>query len=278
PSSAGKTTFSKRLAWHLEQAGAQTLAISTDDFFVGDARNPRDADGKLDYEHLNAIDLDLLNTCLSDLLAGREAHLPRFDFHTHAPFPERHPARLPAGAFAIIEGLHSLNPALTPAIPASAKHTILADTATNPYGLPAGREGLATPGQRGPGAAEAPATVPHGTPQRLIRRLIRDAKYRGRDAAATIAIWPSVTAGEARWIRPFANLADETFDTSLPSEPSFLRPYAEPALAAIPPSSPSHATAQGLLALLSQFPPLDAAPVPPFSILREYIGGSGIEY
>lgn len=262
PSSAGKTTFAKRLAWHLQQLGAETLAISTDDYFVGDALNPRDGNGNLDYEHIGAINLELLNDNLADLLAGRAALMPRFDFHVHAPAPERHEARLPDGAFAIIEGLHSLNPDLTPAIPASAKHLILADTVTDPY---------ATGGGARRDAVCAGA-------QRLIRRIIRDAQHRGRSAADTILIWPSVRAGEERWIRPFVQRAAEIFDTSLPGEPNILRPFAEPALKAIAPSSPAFETARGLLELLAAFPPVGDDDVPPYSILREYIGGSSIQY
>lgn len=305
PSSAGKTTFAKRLCWHLEQAGASTLAVSTDDFFVGDALNPRDEKGNLDYEHIKAINLDLLNSNLADLLAGRVALMPKFDFHVHAPMPERHEARLPDGAFIIIEGLHSLNPALTPAIPDGAKHLILADTITNPYApagsvhpqlhskpapssgadsaathyaAPAGavRPQLHSKSAPPSGAARPPA-VPSGA-QRLIRRIIRDAQYRGRGAAETILLWPSVVAGEERWIRPFVGNADETFDTSIPDEPGILRPFAEPALAAIGESSPAYATAQGLLDLMAPFTPQDATDVPSYSILREYIGGSSIQY
>ena len=277
PSSAGKTTFAKRLCWHLEQAGASTLAVSTDDFFVGDALNPRDEKGNLDYEHIKAINLDLLNSNLADLLAGRVALMPKFDFHVHAPMPERHEARLPDGAFIIIEGLHSLNPALTPAIPDGAKHLILADTITNPY-TPAGsvRPQLHSKPAPSNGAAR-PSAVPSGA-QRLIRRIIRDAQYRGRGAAETILLWPSVVAGEERWIRPFVGNADETFDTSIPDEPGILRPFAEPALAAIGESSPAYATAQGLLDLMAPFAAKDATDVPSYSILREYIGGSSIQY
>ena len=278
PSSAGKTTFAKRLCWHLEQAGASTLAVSTDDFFVGDALNPRDEKGNLDYEHIKAINLDLLNSNLADLLAGRVALMPKFDFHVHAPMPERHEARLPDGAFIIIEGLHSLNPALTPAIPDGAKHLILADTITSPYAAPAGSVCPQLHCKPAPSSEAArPPAVPSGA-QRLIRRIIRDAQYRGRGAAETILLWPSVVAGEERWIRPFVGNADETFDTSIPDEPGILRPFAEPALAAIGESSPAYATAQGLLHLMAPFAAKDATDVPSYSILREYIGGSSIQY
>lgn len=261
PSSAGKTTFAKRLARHLEWIGAETLAISTDDYFVGDAKNPRDADGNLDYEHLNAIDLEQLNDNLSGLLAGRTVSMPRFDFTKHAPAAERHEEKLGHDAFAIIEGLHSLNPELTPAIPADAKYVILADTATDPYAIAANGAQDAIPGGR-----------------RLVRRIIRDAQYRGRNAEDTILRWKSVLAGEERWIRPFTCNAAEIFDSSLPYEPAVLRQFAAPALSAIKSDSPSHSVASSLLELLSAFEPLDSASIPPYSILREYIGGSCIHY
>ena len=193
PSSAGKTTFAKRLQFHLESNGATTLAISTDDYFVGDSRNPRDAYGNLDYEHIRAMDLDMLNANLVDLLAGRKTLLPRFDFLRHEPSAEKREAQLPEGAFAIIEGLHSLNPELTPLVPKEAKHLILADTLTDPFEVCPGAE---------------------AGDQRLIRRIIRDSKYRGRGAADTIRLWASVRAGEERWIQPFTGNAETTFDTT----------------------------------------------------------------
>ena len=257
PSSAGKTTFAKRLQFHLESNGATTLAISTDDYFVGDSRNPRDANGNLDYEHIRAMDLDMLNANLVDLLAGRKTLLPRFDFLRHEPAAEKREAQLPEGAFAIIEGLHSLNPELTPLVPKEAKHLILADTLTNPF--------AACPG------AEV-------GDQRLIRRIIRDSKYRGRSAADTIRLWASVRAGEERWIQPFTGNAETTFDTTLAYEPSVLRMFAAAPLAEIDDSSPAYPVSRRLLSLLEGFKALDPSPVPPYSILREYIGGSIIQY
>lgn len=258
PSSAGKTTFAKRLLFHMERAGGSTLTISTDDYFVGDTRNPRDADGNLDYEHIRAMDLDLLNANLVDLIAGRTAMLPRFDFLRHEPMPERHGARLQGDdSFVIIEGLHSLNPELTPLIAPAAKFLILADTVTTPFP---------------PDSAAEPGD------QRLIRRIIRDASYRGRSAEDTIKLWDSVRAGEDRWIRPFKGNAQTVFDTTLDYEPGVLKGYASPALAAIAADSPAADTARRLAALLDDAAPLDDTPVPPYSILREYIGGSIIEY
>ncbi len=257
PSSAGKTTFAKRLTHHLNNNGIGTLVISTDDYFVGDALNPRDKNGNLDYEHIKAIDLDQLGANLRDLIAGRPAVLPRFDFHTHAPAKEGHEERLPDGSVIVIEGLHSLNPELTPSIPAAQKHLIFADTATNLYD-------------------EIPLSKP--ADGRLIRRIIRDSKYRSRGAEETIGLWQSVCDGEEKWIRPFTGNAAETFDTTLAYEPGVLRHYAEPLLSAISPASPAYIEARRLLGSLTHFKVGDEEGIPGYSILREYIGGSIIQY
>lgn len=258
PSSAGKTTFAKRLAHHLERNGSPTLSISTDDYFVGDALNPRDENGNLDYEHIRAMDLYKLNDNLVDLVAGREAILPRFDFQRHMPMEEGFPARLGEGAFVIVEGLHSLNPELTPRIPAAEKAIIMADTSTDPF---AGIDGA------------------HFGDQRLIRRIIRDKNYRNRSAAGTIGLWESVRAGEERWIRPFVGYAQETFDTTLPYEPAVLRLFALPLLQELFDNPEVADTARRLAGLLELFEPIeDATPIPSYSILREYIGGSSIQY
>lgn len=256
PSSAGKTTFAKRLQHHLERDGASTLAISTDDYFVGDELNPRDSQGRLDYEHIRAMDLELLNDNLVDLIAGRTAMLPKFDFHRHAPMEERTPAQLSSGdSFIIIEGLHSLNPELTPHVGAECKFLVLADTVSSPF--PSGAE-------------EAD--------QRLVRRIIRDSKYRGRSAEDTILLWDSVRAGERRWIRPFVGNAEYTFDTTLPYEPGVLKNFIEPELRKIGPGSPAAPAARRLMALFGGVEPIDPALPPPYSILREYIGDSIIQY
>ena len=257
PSSAGKTTFAKRLTFHLNQNGIGTLVVSTDDYFVGDERNPRDADGNLDYEHLHAMDIEKLNADLVDLVAGRPAMMPRFDFTRHAPAAEGHEERLPDGAVIVIEGLHSLNPELTPNIPLDEKFLVLADTISSPFNDMDGAE---------PGDG------------RLIRRIIRDGKYRNRSAADTITLWPSVCAGERRWIRPFEGNAEFVFDTTLPYEPAVLRRYATPLLEAIGEDSPAFPAARRLLGLLSSFEARGDEGIPGYSILREYIGGSIIQY
>ncbi len=257
PSSAGKTTFAKRLTYHLGKLGVGTLVVSTDDYFVGDERNPRDENGNLDYEHIRAMDLDRLNANLADLVAGREALLPRFDFTRHAPAAEGHVERLKPGEVVVIEGLHSLNPELSPAIPDDDKFLLLADTITSPFNEVEGAE---------PGDG------------RLIRRIIRDGQFRGRPADSTIRLWPSVCAGESRWITPFRGNADFVFDTTLAYEPAVLKKFAVPLLEAIDAGSPSRPTADRLLDDLACFDERDDTGIPGFSILREYIGGSIIQY
>lgn len=257
PSSAGKTTFSKRLAFHLGEHGVKTLAISTDDYFVGDERNPRDENGNLDYEHIQAMDLARLNENLLDLASGKEATLPRFDFHNHAPMAEGRVERLGSGEFIIIEGLHCLNPELTPQLPAELKAVIRADTVTDAFHGVAGA---------------------HEGDQRLVRRIIRDMKYRGRSPSDTIDLWKTVRAGEERWIRPYEGNAETVFDTTLPYEPGVLRTYALPALAKVAGGTSAAATALRLASALESFAPVDSAEIPGYSILREYIGGSIIEY
>lgn len=257
PSSAGKTTFAKRLTFHLKNDGIAPLVISTDDYFVGDARNPRDENGKLDYEHIRAMDLEKLNEDLLNLMAGKTVTIPRFDFEKHAPAEVGHDEHLEAGGVIIIEGLHSLNPELTPRISDSSKFLILVDTVSSPFNDLEG----AKPGDG-----------------RLIRRIIRDSKYRGRKPTDTIRLWDSVRAGEIRWIQPFERNAEYIFDTTLPYEPGVLKYYASPLLESIPNDDPSYAKAQQLLELMEEFKEAPEHGIPGFSILREYIGGSCIEY
>lgn len=257
PSSAGKTTFAKRLTYHLTNDGISPLVISTDDYFVGDEKNPRDENGNLDYEHIRAMDLEKLNEDLLNLLDGKTVTVPRFDFERHAPAEIGHQEHLDDGGVIIIEGLHSLNPELTPRIPMDSKFLILVDTISSPFNE---LEGAAT----GDG--------------RLIRRIIRDSKYRGRRPTDTIRLWESVRAGEIRWIQPFEKNAEYVFDTTLPYEPGVLKFYAAPLLRAIASDDPSYAKAQQLLSLLDEFTEAPEDGIPRFSILREYIGGSCIEY
>lgn len=256
-SSAGKTTFAKRTTFHLNRNGIGTLVISTDDYFVGDKKNPIGDDGKPDYEHIRAIDLERLNSDLSDLIAGKKVFLPHFDFASHEPSEEVTEAKLGSDSVIIIEGLHSLNEELTPAIPDNQKFLILADTISSPFSML--QDAMASDG-------------------RLIRRIIRDSKYRGRTPENTILLWDSVCEGEEKWIRPFVGNAEFVFDTTLSYEPMVLKRLAIPLLAQIPSSSGASKTARRLEKLLSIFRECGDEDIPGYSILREYIGGSVLKY
>lgn len=257
PSSAGKTTFAKRLTASLSGNGTGALAISTDDYFVGDAKNPRDENGKLDYEHIKAIDLDALNRDLASLIKGDEVLLPVFDFAARAPSKLKRKASLPGNSVLVIEGLHSLNPELTGAVPQSKKVMIMADTFASAFTILDGAE---------PGDG------------RLVRRIIRDSSYRGRRPDETLSVWPSVLEGEYRWIRPFERNAEFFFNTYLAFEPCVLKHYAARLLSSVPSSCGAFGKAQSLLSMISSFSDAGDEGIPGYSILREYIGGSSIEY
>jgi len=258
PSSAGKTTTAKRLCTHLRVNGLKPFVIGTDDFFVGDERNPRDADGNLDYEHIEAVDLARLNDVLASLIAGRETILPVFNFKLRRSFDQPEPQRLPPGGVIIIEGIHSLNPRLTAQLPDDTKFRLFVSALT----------------QLGIDRNHRIST----TDNRLIRRMVRDNSHRGRPARETLAMWPSVQRGEHRWIFPFQHRADAMFNTALDYEIAVLKNFAAPLLNQVKPSHPEYAEARRLTNLLANFLPIDDALVPGYSILREYIGGSQLKY
>ena len=258
PSSSGKTTSAKRITTHLRVLGLRPFLISTDDYFVGDERNPRDENGKLDYEHIHAMDLDLLNDNLLGLLAGEEVEMPRFDFKTHNPFPERVKARLAPGQVIIMEGIHCLNPELTARIPREQKFLIYISALTQL-------------------AIDRCCRV-STTDNRLLRRLVRDNQFRGRPAVESLRLWPSVRRGESRWIFPFQDLADATFNSALDYELGVLKPYAYALLNTVKPSMPEYAEARRLTAMLQNFTTIPQDAVPGDSILRECIGGSQLSY
>lgn len=258
PSSSGKTTFAMRLGTNLRVLGHKPFVISTDDYFVGDERNPRDENGQLDYEHIRAIDIERLNRDLADLLAGRSITMPRFDFKAHRPVEREGTFHLEEGQIVIMEGIHSLNPELTPSIPRDMKFLVNVCALTQ--------------------IAIDNSTRVSTTEDRLLRRLVRDWKYRGRTALGTLQMWPSVVRGEERWIFPFQKLADATFNSALDYEICVLKPYAAVLLNTIKPRDPEYAEARRLTAILQNFMQVDAAAVPGDSILRECIGGSQLAY
>ena len=258
PSSSGKTTSAIRLSTNLRVLGHKPFIISTDDYFVGDERNPRDENGKLDYEHIDAVDIERLNHDLAELLAGREVSMPYFDFKEHRPFERPGKFHLDDDQVIVMEGIHSLNPDLTPGIPREQKFLINVSALTQL-------------------AIDRSCRV-STTDNRLLRRMVRDWKFRGRSAVGTLQMWPSVLRGEECWIFPFQGLADATFNSALDYEIGVLKPYASDLLNTVKPSMPEYAEARRLTAMLQNFMPIASSVVPGDSILRECIGGSQLAY
>ncbi len=258
PSSSGKTTTSKRLGVQLRVLGLHPVLVSTDDYFVNREDTPRDENGDYDFEALEAIDLARLNNDLGRLMAGESVEIPRFDFISGTRQWHENPLQLDDRSILIMEGIHSLNPRLTPSIPDTAKFRIYASCFTS--------------------VAMDNTSRIHTTDNRLLRRMIRDNATRGTSAADTIARWPSVRRGEERNIFPYQEEADVMFNSSLFYEISVLKPFAEPLLRAIPNTRPEYATAQGLLKFLDNFHTIGTEEIPPTSVLREFVGGSAFKY
>jgi len=255
PSSSGKTTFSRRLAVQLLARGLSPFALEMDNYFVERERTPRDADGKLDFETIGALNLDLLAEHLAGLLEGREVQLPRYNFVQGRP-ETGDVVRLRPGQIVILEGIHGLNPRLVPPALAAQAFRIFASALTQ---LSLDRHNrLST------------------TDTRLVRRIVRDARDRGYSATDTLARWESVRRGEKLHIFPHQENADAMFNSALVYELAALRPIAEPLLRQVPHGTPEHVEAARLLALLQWFAPIDAAQVPENSILREFLGGSNL--
>lgn len=258
PSSAGKTTFSKRLCTYLRVNGHNPLMISTDDYFVGDKRNPRDENGKLDYEHLDAVDRVRMADDLNALFRGERVRLRGFDFAAHEGFDRPDPVGLEPGGMVVMEGIHCLNPEILPGFAHESAYRIYLNTL-------------------------APIRNNDGSPifpedSRVLRRLLRDAKYRKMSTEDTLNLWPSVMRGEARWITPFVGNADSVFNSALGYEIAVLKPCVETALRIACATGAQTAEAMRLLSMLRPFLNLPADCVPGDSILRETIGNSQLTY
>ena len=258
PSSSGKTTTCKRLSVQLVTNGIKPVPISLDDYFVDRERTPRDASGDYDFEHLHALNLDLLNEQMSALLRGEEVELPRYDFATGRSLRSGRKLVLHDGEVLVVEGIHALNPELMSQVPlehvfrvyASALTTILLD---------------------------AHNYIPT-TDNRLLRRIIRDYKYRGVSAQETIRRWPSVRKGENRWIFPFQENADSMFNTAMLFELAVIKSQVEPLLEQVPENCPEYAEAYRLRKFLGYIKPIPDQQIPPTSLLREFLGGSSFDY
>ena len=258
PSSSGKTTTCKRLSVQLAVNGIHTIGISLDDYFVDRDQTPRDETGDYDYEHLHALNIPLLNEQMNALFRGEEVELPRYNFQMGRSEKSGRRLRLHGNEVLVLEGIHALNPELTASIPndqifrvyASALTTILLDT--HNY-------------------------IPT-TDNRLLRRIVRDYKYRGVSACDTIRRWPSVRRGENRWIFPYQENADAMFNSAMLFELAVLKNQALPLLEQVPENCEEYAEAYRLMKFLRYIHTIKEDQIPPTSLLREFLGGSSFEY
>lgn len=258
PSSSGKTTSCKRLSIQLAVNGLKPLQISLDDYFVDREKTPKDASGEYDYESIYALDLDLINEQFNALFRDEEVELPKYDFQSGKSKKSGNKLKMNDNNVLVVEGIHALNPELTAHIPqeqifrvyASALTTILLD---NHNYIPT-------------------------TDNRLLRRIIRDYKYRGVSAQETIHRWPSVRAGENKWIFPFQENADAMLNTAMLYELAVIKTQAEPLLQQVPENCEEYAEAYRLLKFLKYFKGIPYNNLPPTSLLREFLGGSSFHY
>ncbi len=258
PSSSGKTTFAKRLGVQLRVLGLNPVLISLDDYFVDREKTPRDENGEYDYEALEAIDLEQFNDHLKRLERGESVDIPRYDFISGTRQWHDNPLQLDERSVLIVEGIHGLNPALTPGVPESRKIKIYVSCFTSVALDNVSR--IAT------------------SDNRLLRRLTRDYRTRGNDALSTLARWESVRRGEEKHIFPYQENADVMFNSSLFYEISVLRRFAEPILREVPDTVPEYGEAKRMLKFLDNFIPISPEEIPPTSLLREFIGGSSFKY
>ena len=258
PSSSGKTTTCKRLSVQLATNGIKPVPISLDDYFLDREQTPRQPNGDYDFEHLHALNLPLLNEQMNALFNGEEIELPRYNFQSGKSEMSGRRLRLHDDEILVVEGIHALNPELMSNVPqnhvyrvyASALTTVLLD---NHNYIPT-------------------------TDNRLLRRIIRDFKYRGVSAVETIRRWPSVRAGENKWIFPFQENADVMFNTAMLFELAVIKVQAEPLLEQVPENVPEYSEAYRLKKFLGYIKPIPPDQIPPTSLLREFLGGSSFKY
>ncbi len=258
PSSSGKTTFTKKLGVQLKVLGFEPIEISLDNYYFPPSQAPKDEDGKPDLEALGAIDVEKINEDLLALLAGETIDMIEFDFITHTRFNTGKMLRLKENSLIIMEGIHGLNPGLTPDVPAQSKFQIYISALTQLNLDDHNR--IST------------------TDNRIIRRIVRDHNFRGMSAKRTIEMWPSVHRGEKHNIFPYQNNADAAFNSALDYELAVLKIYAQPLLKSIKPSDQTYTEARRLLAFLENFYQISPTMVPKNSLLREFIGDSGFSY
>lgn len=258
PSSSGKTTFTKRLAVQLVADLIKPVMISLDDYFVNREDTPRDETGDYDYESIYALDLKLFNEHLKRLISGEEVRLPYYNFELGIRQFRDQPIKLKPNSVLLIEGIHGLNPELTASIDDKMKYRVYVSALTT--------------------LAIDEHNWVSTTDNRLLRRIIRDHKYRGCSALETIRRWPSVRRGEQKWIFPYQENADTLFNSSLLFEMGVMRQQAEEALREVPRDVPEYAEAYRLRRFLEYFLPIGDHLIPPTSLLREFLGGSSFHY
>ncbi|MBI9058225.1 MAG: nucleoside kinase [Labilibaculum sp.] len=258
PSSSGKTTFGKRLAIQLKVAGLSPVNLSLDNYFVDREHTPKDENGEYDFEALEALDVRLFNENLVDLLNGKEVELPKFSFETGTRYYDGEKLKINGKQVLVVEGIHGLNPKLTPLIADDSKFRIYISALTS----------ISIDGHN---------RIP-STDNRLIRRIVRDHKYRNYSAYDTISRWPSVRRGEEKNIFPYQEEADAMFNSALPYELGVLKRHAEPILKEIQPNMVEYSEANRLLKFFSYFRPISDEEIPPTSLMREFLGGSTFDY
>ena len=254
PPSSGKTTSSKRLAIQLLTNYIVPRVISLDNYFVDRSRTPRDDKGEYDYESLYALDLEQFNKDLKALINGEEVAMPTYNFHTGEREYRGDTLQLKDNNILLMEGIHGLNPELTKEIPEEMKYRVYVSALTT----------LSIDDHNWVSTSD----------NRLLRRIVRDYKYRGADARASIARWQSVRRGEEKWIFPYQENADAMLNSSLLFELAVMKEQAEPILRQVPTNVPEYAEASRLLRFLHYFKPISDSTIPSTSLIREFLGGS----
>ncbi|MFA6200536.1 MAG: nucleoside kinase [Bacteroidales bacterium] len=258
PSSSGKTTSCRRIATQLSVLGFNPVQISLDDYFLDREFSPKNADGEYDFEDIEALDIELLNTQMQELIKGNEVDIPRFNFKVGKKFFSGKMLKPKKNAIFIIEGIHALNPKLSGSIDAKNKYNIFVSALTQ---ISIDKHNLIS-----------------SSDNRLIRRIVRDYNYRGYSATETLNRWQSVRNGEEIHIFPYQENADSIFNSSLLYEIGVLKTYVKPLLTEVPQNEVCYAEAKRLLHFLSNFKTIDDKSIPPTSIMREFLGGSSFDY
>lgn len=258
PSSSGKTTTCKRLSIQLLTCGLKPLQISLDDYFIDRDKTPLDANGEYDYESIHALNIALINEQFNALFKGEEIELPRYNFQTGKSEKSGKRLKLAPNDIVVVEGIHALNPELTAQIPEQQKFRVYVSALTTIL-------------------LDEHNYIPT-TDNRLLRRIIRDYKYRGVNAQESIHRWPSVRAGEERWIFPYQENADAMFNSAMLYELAVIKQQAEPLLEQVPENCEEYAEAHRLLKFLRYFHAISYRQLAPTSLLREFLGGSSFKY